>query len=168
MISLTVALGYVLAGLPNIELMTLTVVISGYLLGVRLGVVVGAASAAVHAVFNPLGASLPPLLVSQVVGFAAAGAAGGLFAPLIVRVPKRPAAVGLAAGLGFALTLFYDVVTSVGGYYTLGGGSSKGLTAFVVAGVAFTIMHVVWNTLLFLIVLRPMLAVLGRFRYELS
>ncbi len=168
MISLTVSLGYALAGIPNVELMTLTIAISGYLLGVRLGVLVGAASAAIHAMFNPFGASLPPLLVSQAVGFAGAGAAGGIIAPMIEKVSKRLVAAVLAAGLGFGLTLFYDILTNVGGYYTMGGGSSQGLLAFVTGGVAFMIMHIVWNTLLFLFVLKPVLTVLSRYRYELS
>ena len=37
LIALTVAVGFALAGVPNVELMTITVFIAGYLLGARLG-----------------------------------------------------------------------------------------------------------------------------------
>ncbi len=168
MISLTVTLGYTLAGIPNVELMTLTVFLSGFLLGARLGIIVGVASITIHALFNPLGVSLPPLLISQAIGFAVIGAAGAIFAPVIPRLRRRPAAMLLAGLLGLVLTLIYDVLTSIGAYYAaMGGSASESLWGFVAGGVMFLGMHIVWNTGLFLFVVKPVLTVLSRYRYEL-
>jgi hypothetical protein len=161
--------GYVLAGVPNVELMTITIFISGYLLGIRFGFIIGAASSAVHALLNPLGASLPPLLLAQCVGFALIGVSGGLFGPFIQRYPIRLTATLVAGLLGFTLTLLYDVLTNIAAYYiAMGGGPASGLVGFVIGGIVFMGMHIVWNTGLFFFVLKPVLTVLDRYRYEIS
>jgi hypothetical protein len=169
LVAATVSLGYGLAGIPNIELMTFTVFVSGYLLGVRLGIVVGAASSALHSVFNPIGAALPPLLVAQILGFALIGVAGATAGPLVTRLKNRGVAVTLAGILGFLLTLVYDVLTNIGAFYVLTGENApSNLLKFVVAGLLFMGMHLVWNTGLFLVILVPVLRVLARYRPELT
>jgi hypothetical protein len=169
LISLTVVFGYVLAGVPNVELMTITVFLSGYLLGVRFGLVIGAASSLVHALFNPLGASLPPLLVAQCAGFSLVGVSGGLFGPFIHGLRNRWTAVIVAGMVGLVLTLIYDVLTNIAAYYiAMGTGPTSGLMGFVFGGILFMGMHVIWNTGLFLFVLKPVLTVLSRYRYEIS
>jgi hypothetical protein len=169
LVSITVALGVALSGLPNVELMTVTVFISGYLLGWRLGLAVGAASITVHSLFNPLGAALPPLLFSQVLGFCAIGLAGAIAGPLIAHLGKRWVAFVVCGISGFVLTLLYDVLTNIGAFLTISGERSvSNLWRFVVAGVLFTIMHTAWNTGLFVVVVKPVLAVLAKYRVELS
>ncbi len=169
LVALSVVLGYALAGIPNVELMTITVFLSGYLLGVRLGIVVGIASIVIHSLFNPLGAPMPPLLLSQAAGFSVIGAGGAVFAPLLQRMSRRSIAVLLAGLVGFVLTLFYDILTSVAAFFVATGrGASEGLVAFVLGGLFFMGMHIVWNTGLFLFALKPMLSVLCKYHYELS
>jgi len=169
LISLTVVFGYALAGVPNVELMTITVFLSGYLLGVRFGFIVGASSALVHALFNPLGASLPPLLLAQCAGFSLVGACGALFGPWIQSLRNRSAAVLLAGTVGLVLTLLYDILTNIAAFYiAMGVGPATGLMGFVFGGIMFMGMHIVWNTGLFLFVLKPVLTVLNRYRYEMS
>lgn len=169
LISLTVMFGYVLAGVPNVELMTITVFLSGYLLGIRFGLIIGASSSCVHALFNPLGASLPPLLLAQCLGFSLIGMSGALFGPFIHGLHNRGTAV-LSAGLvGLVLTLFYDVLTNIAAFYVaMGLGPQTGLMGFVFGGILFMGMHIIWNTALFLFVLKPVLSVLSRYRYEIS
>ena len=165
----SVALGIALAGVPNVELMTLTVFVSGFLLGIGSGAVVGAASIALHSLFNPLGAALPPLLAGQVIGFAVVGAAGGWIGPILVRLRQRPMAFLVAGMVGLMLTLLYDLLTNIGAFYTITGERGQGnLVQFVIAGLLFTVMHVVWNTALFATTARPILNVLARYRSELT
>ena len=57
LVATAVALGYALAAVPNVELMTVTVFIAGYLLGAGAGVLVGMAAIALYSTFNPLGAA---------------------------------------------------------------------------------------------------------------
>lgn len=162
-------MGVALAGVPNVELMTLIVFVSGYLLGAGTGVVIGAASIAVHSLFNPLGAALPPLLGAQIVGFAIVGSAGGWIGPLVARLRLRATSFAAAGLAGMLLTLGYDALTNVGAFYTITGEHRPvSLVQFVIAGLAFTIMHVVWNTALFAATLRPILNVLERYRDELT
>jgi hypothetical protein len=161
--------GYALAGVPNVELMTITIFLSGYLLGIRFGFIIGAASSLVHALFNPLGASLPPLLFAQCIGFSLIGISGALFGPVIHGVNSRWTAILFAGLIGLLLTLIYDILTNIAAFYiAMGMGPTSGLLGFVLGGVLFMGMHLVWNTGLFLFVLRPVLTVLSRYRHELS
>lgn len=168
MVAVTAALGYAFAGVPNVELMTFTVFVTGFLLGSHLGTIIGAVAVAVHSVFNPLGAAMPPLLIGQILGFALIGWVGGWSGPKIVRVKQKALGIVLAGGVGFLLTLFYGVLTNVGAFYSISGDDIDGnLVKFIIGGLTFTLMHLVWNTVLFSIVLVPALAVLGRYRSEL-
>ncbi|MFH1755006.1 MAG: hypothetical protein ABIA59_04820 [Candidatus Latescibacterota bacterium] len=161
--------GYVLAGVPNIELMTVTIFLSGYLLGIRFGILIGTSSAAVHALFNPLGGSLPPLLLAQCVSFSLIGASGAMFGPLIEGLRNRLAAILFAGLIGFVVTLLYDVLTNIAAFYiAMGMGPSEGFVGFVIGGILFMGMHIVWNTGLFLFVVKPVLTVLSRYRHEIS
>ena len=169
LVSVVVTLGVSLVAVPNIELMTVSVFVSGFLLGPGLGTLVGVVSMMVFSVFNPLGAALPPLLVAQVLGQALVGAAGGIAGPAIVRGGKRWVSFAGAGILGFLLTLVYDVATNAGAFVVISGEkTAANLVKFIGAGIVFMMLHLVWNTLVFAVVLTPVLIVLDRYRQELS
>ena len=169
LVSVTVALGYALAGVPNIELMTMSVFVSGYLLGWRLGAVVGAASITVHSLFNPLGAAMPPLLAAQIVGFSIIGIVGATAGRAVVVCRPRWLAFVLCGLVGFLITSVYDILTNVGAFFSITGENApSSLVRFVAAGMVFMVMHLVWNTALFLAVLTPVLKVLSGYRHELA
>jgi len=164
MIALSVAGGYALAGVPNIEVVTLFVFTSGYLLGARTGALVGGVAMGVHSLFNVMGAAIPPVLAAQVACYALVGAAGGLVGPLLERT--RGVVGAVAAGVvGAGLVFFYQVVVGIVSFYTFT--SESLLWAYLWAGVAFASVQIVWNAALFLVVLRPALSVLRRYRAEL-
>jgi len=169
LVAVAVSLGYALAAVPNVELMTVTVFVSGFLLGPKFGVGIGAASVVLFSVFNPLGAALPPLLVAQVIGQAIVGFSGGVFGPRVARVTKKWAAFAATGTLGLFLTLFYDGVTSVGAYFVIAGERNfSDLLKFVAGGMLFVSIHIVWNTMVFGLALKPILSVLEPRRRELS
>ena len=62
--ALAVGLGYSLMLVPNIELITVIIFLSGLTLGIRWGILVGAVSEFIFSAMNPLGSSLmfPPLI----------------------------------------------------------------------------------------------------------
>jgi hypothetical protein len=168
LVALTVALGYALAAIPNVELMTITVFLSGYLLGMRLGMVVGGASMVLHSLFNPLGAALPPLMAAQVAAFVVIALAGAWIAPVLHAMRHRTVEIVAAGISGFLLTLFYDIATSAAAYVVaMDSGSTLTIWRFIAGGALFMIMHQVWNTGLFLIVLPPALNILDGYRDEL-
>jgi hypothetical protein len=167
LVAMTVVLGQ--DGIPNVEVMTIIVFVSGYLLGWWLGVMVGAVSMTLFSVFNASGVAMPPLLATQVVAFAGIGLAGALVGPLMVRSKPRWIAALFGGLVGFALTVMYDLLTNIGGFYSFSGGeASPNLVKYVAAGMAFMAVHVVWNTALFLVVLTPVLHVLTGYRAELQ
>ena len=169
LVAVAVSLGFALSAVPNVELVTVTVFISGFLLGPGFGAGVGAASAVLFSVFNPLGAALPPLLAAQALGQSIVGLAGGMTGPVIVRFPRRFLGSIVAGGTGLVLTVLYDVLTNAGAYVTISGEKgSESFVKFIAAGMLFVGLHIVWNTMVFAAVLVPSLRVLDGYRRELT
>ena len=167
LIAAAVALGYALAGVPNVELMTATVFIAGYLLGAGLGAVVGVGAMLLHSTFNPLGMAHPFLMGAQIAGFALIGVAGAWLGPVVTRIESRWVGAGLSASIGFVLTLVFQVLVNAGSFYAFSSTDDHLLT-YVKLGLAFTALHLVWNTGIFLVAMRPTLNVLERFRREIG
>jgi len=164
-----VSLGFALSAVPNVELLTFVVFLSGFLLGVRYGAVVGALSATLFSMLNPLGAGLPPLVIAQALGQTVVGVVGALGGPLVARTASRPLACVLATGMGLVITVAFDAVTTAGAYVTFVEEKSiGGLVKFGVGGLLFVGVHIVWNTALFAVALAPTVRVLWRFREELT
>ena len=87
--ALCVSLGYLLAGVPNLEILSASVFTSGVLLGARRGSIVGGMAELLYAGLNPYGLAPFPLLSAQVVGVALIGASGGFVAPLMAPRNRR-------------------------------------------------------------------------------
>ena len=155
--SLAVALGYLLTAIPNVELMTLTVFVSGALLGARGGMLVGVVSMLIYSIANPMGAAIPLVTVSQVAGLGIVGAAGAA-APSIRRVWKGRAVRNIIfAGTGLLLTIAYDFLTN------LALGLSMGTVVVVLAtGLLFSVVHVVSNALIFFFLADELLSIQQR------
>ena len=58
-IALSIVLGYMLIFIPNIELITLMIFLSGFILGKKEGLIVGAFSSFIFCFLNPKFGSLP-------------------------------------------------------------------------------------------------------------
>lgn len=166
MIALSVAAGQALAAIPNVELITFLVFLSGYLLGVRTGALVGATAMGGHSLFNVMGSVIPPMLVTQIVIYAAIGAVGGVLGGVISRTRNAALASVIAGVTGGVLALVYQVAINVTAYFTFT--SATTLWTFIVGGVAFSVVQIGWNVAVFFTALRPTMAVLGRFRGELN
>jgi hypothetical protein len=151
LVALCAAVGYVMSGVPNVELISAAIFTSGTLQGVRRGAVIGAMAELIYAGFNPYGVSPLPLYAAQVAGMGLIGAAGGAVSPLFARQP-RPLQVLLAGTAGLVLTLLYDVLTNSAIY--LGARESSTWMAVVVGGLSFPfpLAHVIGNTVGFALV----------------
>ncbi|MFH0778967.1 MAG: hypothetical protein V2A71_10155 [Candidatus Eisenbacteria bacterium] len=157
--SLTVALGFLLMAVPNVELMTLVVFVSGSLLGVRGGALVGACSMLIYSVVNPMGAAVPLVTAAQLVGMGMVGSVGA--AGLRIRTAFRPrlARNVVFAAAGLALTFQYDFLTN------LALGISVGAVGPVlVAGILFSIVHLVSNALIFFFLADVLISIRPRVR----
>lgn len=157
--ALSVALGFLLAAVPNVELMSLSVFLGGVFCGARIGSLVGVLSEAFFSLLNPLGPPLPPLLVAQLAGFALIGFAGGVLGPRLA--PGRAGAIVVSALAGLVLTLVYDALTNVAtavialGPRKLG----EGVGGVFIAGALFMAIHAGVNTAVFAAAVLPVMKV---------
>lgn len=144
-----VAVGYLLSGVPGVELMTLVACLAGVALGPAGGAAAGGLAEAVYSLGSPYGIAAPPLLAAQILGVAAAGLLGGLAGPLLVRGGRKPRGAVLAGALGAAAALLFDLLTNLG--IMLGYGLDW--RAVLAGAVGMAAVHLVVNAAVFAAVL---------------
>jgi uncharacterized membrane protein len=160
-IACVVVVGYAFVYVPNVELVTATVFLSGILLGPKRGLVVGVLGEFLYSVLNPIGMAAPPLLVAQVVAMGTVGLVGGLFSAEeldpgpVWRRSLRFALVGLG------LTFLFDLLTT-SSFLVISGFSIGKLWAAMVYGAPFYAVHLLGNAVIFAVVLPACLRVLRR------
>ncbi|MHA1488314.1 MAG: ECF transporter S component [Promethearchaeota archaeon] len=158
--ALAIVLGYALAQIPNIELFTLTIFLSGFILGKKDGAIVGVMSSFIFCFFNPLGASPLPLLSFQLGYYSLVGLMGAISSNYLNKKdffkPKDDLYVFpviLVFGLiGAALTFFFDIFSTVVGALVIYGNLDI-LLIYYLSGIAFTTVHLIGNTLGFVFIL---------------
>ena len=165
--ALSVAMGYAFIFVPNIEMISATIFISGYLLGVSKGIVVAIAAEMVYSSFNPMGSGLafPFLLVSQVMGMSFFGAAGGMLGRWGDKFAFTKFRIGAFALAGLGCTLIYDLLTTLS-WPIAAGFSGNQLYATIAFGALFSLIHLVSNTLIFALIVPSILKAVklsGRF-----
>jgi hypothetical protein len=149
-----VGAGYLLSGVPNVELITLIAVLAGGALGPGLGFVAGALIATIFSLGNPYGAAMPALLGAQAIGLGLAGLLGGALAPLLMRRKGRPVAFGLlAAGTGAIATLLFDLLTNLASGWTF----SLDWRLVLAGAIPFALLHLCGNVAIFALLLPPLL-----------
>jgi len=119
--ALAIVLGYVFSVVPNVELFTPTIFLSGLLLGSFGGACVGSIAAFIFALYNPWGASPAPLLIAQVLTRALIGFCGGLLMPIAAKKKPawlRPSIFGLS---GLILISIYNVACAISFVISAGG-----------------------------------------------
>lgn len=161
LIALCVALGYLMAGVPNVELISAAIFTAGLLVGVRRGALVGAVAEALYAGINPYGVSAPPLLVAQILAMMLIGSVGGALRGIWVHLDWRLQSA-VAAVAGFVLTLVFDVLTNSAVYLSLR--ETTTWAAVVVGGLMFPFpfAHALGNTLAFALVAPSVSAAVAR------
>ena len=145
------AVGFVLIAVPNIEMITAAVFLSGMLLGRLRGMIVGITAEFIFAGLNPMGMSFPPLMAAQVASMALTGFAGGIISPLVRAA--RPVTKALILGAaGFILTLNYDIWTTLSFPLSAGFDRVQTLTTLKL-GIPFAILHLAGNIIIFALAL---------------
>jgi hypothetical protein len=148
-IGLAIAGGLVMAQIPNVELITAVIFLSGMMLGMGRGIIVGAVAEFLYSFFNPYGAAAPPLLIAQIISMTLVGATGGLIQNWFGR---RIPPAWLLGILGFILTFIFDLLTTLSFTLVAGLGFSGFLTA-AAFGLYFYVLHQISNTLIFALLL---------------
>jgi uncharacterized membrane protein len=157
--ALVAALGYALAGVPNVELVSLASFVAGFVLGAAGGAFAGGAGMALYSALNPYGIAMPPVFVAQVIGMSLFGLAGARSGPWLAG-SSPPLAVTAGVAIGAGLTLVYDVLTNLGTVAVMGAWSDP--WPVLAGGIAFGLGHLVSNAVLFGVLLPPLLVTLRR------
>jgi hypothetical protein len=152
LVALCVVLGYlkyIFIIVPNVELITAGIFISGYLVGPWFGGMVGFSAELIFSVFNPSGTPMLPLLAAQVLSMILVGATGGIIGKYHFFKKISATKIAGAAVAGLLLTLFYDVTTSLAGAVSFVGTDKSKLLTMFLAGMAFYLTHMLSNTIIF-------------------
>lgn len=144
LIAVSVAVGFLLAPVPNVEGMSAVSFFSGCLIGWTGGLLVGSLSMLLFSMLNPLGPAPFPVLVAQVLSMGVVGACGRLWQRWAVGW-SRPEVAGVV--MGGLLTLAYDVVTNYGVAVSMGRWKSP--LVVIAAGMPFAVIHITSNALIF-------------------
>jgi len=159
-VALAIVLGYMLAYIPNIELFTLTIFLSGFILGKRDGIIVGFFSSLIFCFFNPIGASPLPLLTFQLFHYSLTGFLGALTRDYLKRKtffkPDEdmfvlPVMV-LFGLMGALITINFQIFASMVDVLSFFGTIDEFIPYFL-TGIVFTVTHIIGNTLGFIFLL---------------
>lgn len=143
-VGLAIALSLPLIQVPNVELFTLVVFLSGYSLGWFEGGVVGALSISIYSFFNPYGFPPFPVLLTQILGMVIIGVSGGLaFRTEFFYLKRISPFLGMAL-FGLVLTLIYDFLTNLSVAYLVGK-----LWEVMISAVPFSLIHIGSNVIIF-------------------
>lgn len=150
LIALAVSLNYVLASIPNVELMTALIFISGVMLGWKYGLVIAVLAEGLFSAFNPFGPAPLPVLAFQVLGMALPGIAGGLLSTFLAGQGKRLAISkhALLGALGALFSILFDLLTTFGTALAMGF-SWAGFLGLLSIGVVFYATHILANAMIF-------------------
>ncbi|MBA7677655.1 hypothetical protein ES703_85915 [subsurface metagenome] len=158
--ALAIVLGYLLAYIPNIELFTLMIFLSGFILGKRDGMMVGLLSSFIFCYFNPFGSSPMPLLAFQLFHYSITGFLGALTNDLLQRKKSfKPSEdlykfsiMALLGIIGALITANFQIFSSI--IYVLSFlGSLNEFLPYFLTGSIFTAIHIIGNTLGFIFIL---------------
>jgi len=160
--SFCVAIGFLFAPIPNIELITLSVFLGGYIFGPVFGAFIGGTAMFIYSAFNPWGSGLafPPMLTAQVIGFAIAGFSGGIVRSLTPRKASKKAksiVYGISGGL---LTIVYSVLLSL--FSSMSAGFTLGQSWIFLIGSIWVVWHILSNILIFALLAPKLIRVVQR------
>ncbi len=170
--ALGIVLGYLLAYIPNVELFTLTIFLSGFILGKRDGMIVGFLSSLIFCFFNPIGASPLPLLAFQLTHYTLTGLIGAITKDLInnrkfMRDSNDFYTISMMIILGFLgalITVSFQVFSSLVDVL-LYFGTIDEYGPYFLTGIPFTIIHIIGNTLGFIFILPGLIQLVQKMVY---
>ena len=165
--ALAIVLGYTLAYIPNIEVFTLMIFLSGFIMNKKEGAIIGLLSASIFTFFNPLGPSPPPLFIYQLIHYSTTGVLGGLTKDFLRNKEYfKPTEdlylfrIMLLFGfLGAIITFIYDILSTLFGGFTVSITIDYFIAAYLL-GIVFTTVHLIGNVLVFVFLLPGLIQVI--------
>ncbi len=143
---------YALSAIPNVELSSVMVFLSGFLFGSIIGALVGLIAMVIYQLWNPWGAFIPPIGLAVIGCTIFIGIVGGILGKALQRLDYSDVRWFLLPTLfGLLLTLFYDLVTTFVYSVTF----SIPFIVALISGLPFTLIHIISNALLFGLLTQP-------------
>ena len=143
---------YALSAIPNVELSSVMVFLSGFLFGPFIGAFVGLIAMSIYQLWNPWGAFNPPIGLAVIGCTILIGIIGGILGRALKRLAYPDNRWLLLPSLfGILLTLFFDLVTNFA--YSISFGPPFIVT--IATGFPFMAIHVVTNAILFGLLTEP-------------
>jgi hypothetical protein len=143
--ALALALNFPLLGIPNIEIISLILFISGLYLGFRGGIISALVAGLIFVFFNPNGPpSIAVLVIAQITGFVMFSFVGAIFSKSILNNRNRVIGMTFCAAIGVVFTFVYDLLTNMAIAATFGP-----FWPTLVSGAAFALWHIVANGIIF-------------------
>lgn len=147
--ALGVVLGFALAAVPNVELVSATIYIAGHLLGIQGGILVGLLTEGIYSFLNPYGVAPFPIFISQCISMMLIGFCGGINKKWITyRFIRDYIFTGIN---GFVLTLLFAIITTLGYMVSINASLQMALSSLV-TGLGMYAIHLLSNTLIFLLI----------------
>ncbi len=165
--ALAIVLGYAMAYIPNIEVFTLMIFLSGFIMSKKEGAIIGLLSASIFTFFNPFGPSSPPLFIYQLIHYSLTGMSGALTKDFMLNrkffKPREDLYVyqvlvifGVVGGI---LTFSFDILSTLFGGFVV----STSLDYFIAMylfGIVFTTVHLIGNILVFVFLLPGLIQII--------
>jgi uncharacterized membrane protein len=143
---------YALIGLPNVELSSVMVFLSGYLFGTSIGALVGLFAMTVYQFLNPWGPFIPPIGLAVIGCTMFAGILGGIVGRRRQFSKVADAEWYLNIGLlGALFTVFFDAVTN----YAYSAAFGVPFLLALGVGLPFSAIHTISNLFLFSLLTPP-------------
>lgn len=144
---------YALALVPNVELSSVMVFLSGFLFGASIGAFVGLISMTVYQLWNPWGAFIPPIGLAVITSTIFIGIVGGILGRKLTLNTKKPSGwIIWPAVFGVLTTIFFDLVTTFAYCLTFG----IPYMIALIMGLPFMIIHILSNGILFGLLILPL------------
>ncbi|MGQ4832732.1 MAG: hypothetical protein ACP6IS_02390 [Candidatus Asgardarchaeia archaeon] len=164
--ALAIGGGYALTIIPNVEVISFFVFVSGFIFGEKVGLLVGLISMTIYTTWNPWGAPIPVISLAQIVCMTLFGIAGGIYKSHLGEKLNFSMVdlieIGFIAGL---LTLIYDATTSIAYAYAFG--LERVLLLVFATGAPYIIIHVVSNIVIFMVGIKPINNAVARFMVDI-
>jgi hypothetical protein len=149
-IAIGVSLGFALFSIPNVEMITATVFISGYFLGFKEGILTGILTEGLYSLLSPFGLAAPPLFIAQIISMGFVGLVGAVFHKYRSSIKIiYPLQLGL---IGFSVTLLFAVLTTLSFTLFIELSTEQFLGSFLY-GLGFYLTHIISNVLIFTLLL---------------
>ena len=167
--ALTIVLGYLMAYIPNIEVFTMMIFLSGFIMSKKEGAIIGLLSASIFTFFNPLGPSPPPLFIYQLIHYSTTGVLGG-FAKDFLRnkayfKPNEDLYIFwimlLFGALGAIVTFIFDILSTLFGGFVVSITIDYFIASYLI-GIVFSTVHLIGNVLIFVFILPGLIQLIMR------